>query len=517
MRQARRVYGRVMTEPSYEDVPYQGCSIAAASPGAMALTSRAHGGPRAPLDGARVLELGCGDGANLVALAAHHPDWTLLGVDASPSAIARAERDARALGLANVRFARADVAELTPEGPFDFVIAHGLYSWIDEARRAALRRLVRASLAPDGLAYVSFNAQPGWGVRGRVRDVLRGAPSLAEARRRASALRAVLGPPAHEWAGLLAHELDRAAEASDAYLAHEYLAPHNRAFWLGELARAFEADGMRYVGDALFDRPEGFVAPELRQAVAWTTDDPIAREERIDLLAYRQLRAAVLCRDDAARGPVADASILEEGWVASAVRATREPFDLSAGVEEPFVGPRGTEVRARSPLAKMALLVLASRYPEGLRLDALEAEARARLRDYRIPAGPDERAVLRAGLYELWQRIELELRMHDAALSTTPGPRPAASALARLEASSRPHLTTPTHVALPLEPVERAILAELDGTRSPDQVVDDLIRACAEGRLELEGAPSSAARLAPLLAERVERTLTTLAWWGLVR
>src|SRR5690606_1469217 len=133
---------------------------------ALVMTARAHGGPRGPLERARVLELRCGDGANLLPLAFHHPDFTLTGVDSSARAIGVAEESARALGLSNVRFTCADIAAFAPEGEHDYMIAHGLYSWIDADRREALRRIVRGALAPGGLAYVSFNAQPAWGVRG---------------------------------------------------------------------------------------------------------------------------------------------------------------------------------------------------------------------------------------------------------------------------------------------------------------------------------------------------------------
>ncbi|MCZ7685664.1 MAG: class I SAM-dependent methyltransferase [Sandaracinaceae bacterium] len=105
-----------MTEPSYEEVPYEGRAVPASAPAALALTARAHGGPRPALEVARVLELGCGDGANLIPLAFHHPDWSLLGVDTSERAIAAARAGALALGLGNVRFERADVAELELEG-----------------------------------------------------------------------------------------------------------------------------------------------------------------------------------------------------------------------------------------------------------------------------------------------------------------------------------------------------------------------------------------------------------------
>ena len=520
-----------MAEPSYDEVPYEGRAIPASAPAALRMTARAHGGPRGTLEGARVLELGCGDGANLLPLAFHHPDWLLVGVDASARAIAVAEESARALELSNVRFVHADVARFTPEGEQDYVVAHGLYSWIDAERRAALRRVVRHVLAPTGLAYVSFNAQPAWGVRGRVRDVLaRGPGDLASARRRTAALLELLGDPQHDWAVLLRHELERAAEAPDAYLAHEYLAADNDAFWLGDVVRDFEREGMRYVGDATFDRPEGFVQPELRERARQLEGGPIvgsdpadcyvvplsiAEEERIDLLAYRQLRAAVFARDDSTFEAPAGIELLDEARVASVVRALGDPFDPSPGVEEPFAGPRGSEVHVSGALSKMALLVLARDYPKGYRLSELCAIAAGLLSQQRITPEPDARDRLRAGLWALARHLEIELRLEAPALRTTPGERPIATALTRHEAASRPALTTALHSALPIEPVDRAIIARLDGTRPPSEIAGERVRAVDSGALSLEGAPSGAARLGPLLEAQVEQTITTLGWWGL--
>lgn len=507
-----------MPEPSYEDLPYEGRPVPASAPAALALTARAHGGPRPTLEGARVLELGCGDGANLLPLAFHHPDWSLCGVDSSKRMLGLAEEGARALGLTNVRFVHADLGDYAGDGEHDYVIAHGVYSWIDPARREALRAIVRRSLSPSGLAYVSFNAQPAWGVRGRVRDALVRSPAApSEARGRAAKLLGMLGEPENEWALLLSRELVRAVDAPDFYFAHEYLAAHNDAFWLGDVTRDFARHGLAYVGDASFDRPEGWVDPRLRAQVGELSADPVAREELIDLLAYRQLRTAVLCREDAPRTPPSGPALLDEARVASVVRATSDPFDPAPEVEERFVGPRGAEVRVGSAVAKMALLILASGYPKGWSLDALVAEATAMLRAHGVVAKPDERARLRAGLWELWQHIEIELRLDDPSLRCEPSTRPVASALTRYEARARPALTTPVHSMLPLEPIDREIIARLDGSRTAAEVVDELATAIDSGELSLEGAPSGRARLTPLLEGRVAEAVTTLGWWGLAR
>src|SRR5690242_9663662 len=99
-----------MPVEDYEAVPYVGQPLPPSAPAARAMTSLAHGGPMPRLDGARVLELGCGDGANLIPLAFCHPDYELVGIDVSPGAIAKAREGASAVGVTNVRFEEADLA-----------------------------------------------------------------------------------------------------------------------------------------------------------------------------------------------------------------------------------------------------------------------------------------------------------------------------------------------------------------------------------------------------------------------
>src|SRR6185436_12341439 len=45
---------------------------------------------------------------------------------------------------------------------FDYIVAHGVYSWIDATGREDVRRFIDRHLAPGGLVYVSYNAMPGW-------------------------------------------------------------------------------------------------------------------------------------------------------------------------------------------------------------------------------------------------------------------------------------------------------------------------------------------------------------------
>src|SRR5262249_11468180 len=132
------------TLTAYDAVAYPTPPIPQTHPDRLATLATLFGMTPAPVDNCRVLELGCGDGGNLIAMAVGLPGSAFVGVDRAPTAITQAKEEARTLGLANVEFHCADLLEWTPrQGLFDYVIAHGLFSWVPEAVRLRVLQLCR--------------------------------------------------------------------------------------------------------------------------------------------------------------------------------------------------------------------------------------------------------------------------------------------------------------------------------------------------------------------------------------
>lgn len=455
----------------YEEIPYIGYPVAAAHPWRIAWTSFVHGGPAPDLVRPRILEIGCGDGAHLLSVAAFEPGWSAHGIDGSARAVAGATALAAACGLGNVTFERVDIAEArVAPGAWDFVIAHGVYSWIDAGRRAALRRLMRAALAPAGLAYLSFNALPAWGLRGRVRDLLRRHPQLPPVE-----MARLLLPQASEdiWGRLVTHELNRLMEARPDYLAHEYLAENNEAFWLGDVLREAAADGLAWVGDTQFDTDEGRWIENARRALGVPG---LAGEELADLLGYRQLRAVVLARDDAPRAAAPDDdALLDMSYVAGRVLPVDDTFRAHVAEAGTMRSAQGLDIDVREPLGKTALLELASIYPDALLPADLERRARARLVTAGVAPGPDEPRLLREGILRLWRAGALELRRHKPRLCVPATASPRVSPFTRLEARAWPALSTPLGTAIGMTPEHQTIVRALDGTPTQPTVPPDLL------------------------------------------
>jgi SAM-dependent methyltransferase len=155
---------------AYDEVPYPDFPYEFTQPDRMAALAVLHGlTPPRPAT-ARVLELGCGAGGNVLAIAAERPGVRALGVDLAARPVAAAQATARAAGIHNATFGVGDVRALGDVGEFDYVIAHGLYAWVPPDVREAVMAAIAERLSPDGIAFVSYNAHPGGQLARALRD-----------------------------------------------------------------------------------------------------------------------------------------------------------------------------------------------------------------------------------------------------------------------------------------------------------------------------------------------------------
>ena len=147
---------------SYDEVPYESHPYPQSHPDRLATIATLFGMKPAPIARCRVLELGCATGGNLIPLAASLPESEFVGIDGSTRQIADGQALIDTLKLGNVKLRCADFNEVGDEGQFDYIIAHGVYSWIADDLQEKLLEICGKLLSPNGVAYVSYNSYPGW-------------------------------------------------------------------------------------------------------------------------------------------------------------------------------------------------------------------------------------------------------------------------------------------------------------------------------------------------------------------
>lgn len=295
------------TQNNYDAVPYESLSFAQSHPARLSGMAKLFGLAAPPLAHARVLELGCTYGGNLLPLALRYPGAQFVGVDFSQVQIERANRSKGELGATNVTFRQADIREVAREdGQFDYIIAHGVYSWVPPDVQDALLESIGRQLAPDGVAYVSYNVYPGWKMREVVREMMlfHVAP-LKDPKDKLIQARAILqyasklhanNPSA--FGRLMAEEANVLARQSDFYIFHEHLEPDNRPCYFHEFVAAAGKRDLTYLGEwALTDMlPERHGTELANTARRISGGNMVACEQYLDLLTNRAFRQTLLVR-----------------------------------------------------------------------------------------------------------------------------------------------------------------------------------------------------------------------------
>jgi hypothetical protein len=344
-----------------------------------------------------------------------------------------AGRGAKALGIENVRFRQEDVIGLDPLNVMqcDYVIGHGLYSWVAEDRREAIFAFCEAKLGPTGLVYISYNCQPGWSTRRLVREAIQRSRTVQRAptEERAGlaidlAARLLEDFPSRDYAHavLLAEELERVRNGRPSYVFHEYLAEINEGFWLGDFVESARRHGLEYVADAQFCRWEGHVPAELRSALANRGMDRIEQEETADLLGDRYFRASILCRADAPRSSLSHDEILEQVHIATSISAESESFDLREDAAERFTGQgfagKCPEVTLSASITKAAIVLLAAQWSAGMRIQTLYDRASELLAAHGFPVSGGARRQLAEELITLFEAGQVDLRLRELVYDT---------------------------------------------------------------------------------------------------
>ena len=482
------------TLASYDETPYTDLPFAQSHPARLAVMARLFGVDAPEVGTARVLELGCAVGGNLIPMAVAMPDAHLVGIDLSARQIADGRRVVTALGLENIELRHADIALVDASyGMFDYIVCHGIYSWVPAAIREKLLAVCNTNLKPNGVAYVSYNAMPGWGIRGIIRDAMlyhsRNAKSGRDRIRQSREALQLLSrhlPSDTPYAAVLRQDLDGLAGVADAYLGHDHLEENNEAFYFHEFVDAAHRHHLQYLAEAEFSAMAPQIPGELKDTLRRIASDLIAREQYLDFLHHRSFRQTLLVHAGVHINRKLEPQTLRRFDIAAAIQPVSANPVLEQGANEGFRTASGASISTVSAISKAALMELEQSWPLALPFDELLTRSRARLdgRAARVDVAEDAR-MLGIEMLQCYAAGVLELRVWSPRLVAHAGDRPLATPLARLQAQRGFEVTNLLHKSVTMNAFSRGLLPMLDGVRDRAALLALIAERASTGQLVL--------------------------------
>jgi len=308
---------------TYDIVRYPSWPVTNTHPSRIAAYAKLLGHPFKPFETSRVLEIGCGDGLNLMSMAVGAPQASFTGLDLAEAPIAYGCALAEAANIKNVTLKAQDVTKVGKDlGAFDYIIAHGIYAWVPDFVREAIMQLIGDVLAPDGLAFVSYNVEPGCKMRHILRDLmLSRMQGTEEPQERIAHAHDTLKTFIDIWDDEDPFQKALKTEALDilkrvpAQLFHDELGPCWEPQKLSAVVERAKINGLEY----LCDMRSRDIATMFSSPQPMTTEDWLHVEQSHDFAEMRRFRQSIFCRAGTPIDRKLDASRLSELWATASL------------------------------------------------------------------------------------------------------------------------------------------------------------------------------------------------------
>ena len=494
-----------MTKPeqasAYDLNPYASGAYAESHPDILSGIGRLFGLETPDPEHCRVLEFACADGTNLLPMACEFPGSEFIGIDLSRTQIDVAQDAVKEAGITNAHFHARDLVDADDflDGKFDYIIAHGLYSWVPDSVQKKLLEISKEYLSPNGVAYISYNTLPGWRPLQAIREMMIYHTSgMEDSTQKSSQARALIiflakSVPEDKLYGLQLKTLSKEfSQYSDAYFTHDWLESDNDPLYFHQFVDAVNLSGLQYLGDSILPTMFAVDLPaEVVQTVKGLSTNQVQFEQYIDFVRNRRFRHSLICHADRQVSHDLKSTRLDTMYLRSVVssRNSDEP--------DTFQFRKGGEVKVQNDIGRMLLNLLVETYPDCSSFTELQVQVVKHLAgetaDQEDREGTDKDTDKHSVddkathlLLDAVVRGLVEVSGRRFLAGSSDEDFPLSQAYARYQAINSFAVTNRFHITKSLDPVALLLVRHLDGKTGREALVDVLAQAIKSGDISLE-------------------------------
>lgn len=260
---------------------------------------------------ARILELGSSFGGNILTQALYNPDNYYVGVDLSEEQVNIGKKFIEQLGLKNIELHQKDILEIDEDfGKFDYVISHGVFSWVPDVVKEKMIWICNHNLNENGVAYLSYNTLPGWKEGEKIREMMLYVNKYfpekeqGEKVRRGKVFMEIIAeqmklyPNISERKKNFIELAESIIKMDDYYIGHEHLEVFNDPMYLYQFVEMLEKEDLQYITDIdLRLSYSGIYRNETKEKIQQLSlGDNVIKEQVLDYLLDTQFRKSVICK-----------------------------------------------------------------------------------------------------------------------------------------------------------------------------------------------------------------------------
>jgi methyltransferase-like protein/cyclopropane fatty-acyl-phospholipid synthase-like methyltransferase len=474
---------------TYDEVPYESYPYSQSQPEHLSTLASLFGmEPTAP-NSSRILELGCASGGNIIPLAIRYPKAKIIGVDFSKVQIEIAQKQVKDLGLNNIEFHHASIADIDNSyGKFDYIIAHGIISWVPEPIRQKMFDICGELLTETGVAYISYNAFPGWNMIKSIRDMMLYHGSnfasigdkLQQAKLFLGFVKEALDGSEVPYAQIIKQEAQLISNQRDNYIRHDHMEEENKPYYLYEFVAEAAKRGLQYLGDSsLSSMYLGNMAASIVEKLS-QVNDIVRTEQYMDFINNRRFRSTLLCRNSVKLNRSLNNEDMKKFYLS--FNLTPEvPFDSTVNLEDSsqtlkffFNNNKESFLSTSSSLMKAILYTFAENLQNPLKIDQL-----SKLANDKLPNA--KRVDIKNELLNNALRLVLSgyisISNDPESCATEVGSAPKVYKLARYQAEHTPVMwvTNLKNQAVFINIFDKFAFRYMNGKNTKDQIVDLII------------------------------------------
>lgn len=473
---------------SYDEVPYESSPYANSHPNHLATIGTLFGMKPTAIEKARILELGCASGGNIIPIATQFPKAEIVGVDLSEVQIKMADKVVKDLKLKNIKFYAKSITDIKDElGKFDYIIVHGILSWVPEFVQKSIFEVCGRLLTEQGIAYISYNTAPGWNTIQTIRDMMlyhtKDISSVQDKITQARLLLKFIAESTEQqnspYSEILKNEAELLAKQPDYYLRHDHLEDNNKPFYFKDIAAMAQENKLQYLGDASL--PSMFIGNLPKEAAEKLNEvnDITRSEQYMDFITNRRFRMTLLCKQGVPLTRNLSPEMIKSFALSMtcSVDGKLKKADLTNTKEITFnIGTGSGTIGTANPVIKLALYNLGESisYIEFKKLEKLvysELE-KAGLKQEAENAG----ALIATECSRLMLKGVLSVKTKACPFAISASDTPKALPLVQYQCQSLPIMwaTNANHDRIALNVFDKYALRYCDGKNTHEQIIDKL-------------------------------------------